>query len=241
MSGNRRHRRAARPVRRRGRLVVAGCAAALIVLVGGAVAWASGIGRHGADAHAAAAVNSPMNTPRGSERDAVPIACDSLSASIADKLAPGADRSAAVVDQSDRHSECDWGLYGADRSRQLSVELRAVPGGAGTSATAAAIRTFTAEWRSDQAGDDLADGTKVRDSRGVSGVGEQAYAVYCVDTADGIGAAVANVRLANVLVTVHYSGGDDRQSGGVPLSSHAATDGALLAARDIVTKLESHS
>ena len=47
--------------------------------------------------------------------------------------------------------------------------------------------------------------------------------------------------VANVLVTVHYSGGDDRQSGGVPLSSRAATDGALLAARDIVAKLESHS
>ena len=242
MSGNRRHRRAARPARRRGRLVAAGCAAVLIVLVGGAVAWASGIGRgHGADAHTAAAVNSPMNTPRGSERDVVPSACDALSAAIADELAPGADRSAVVVDQSDQHSECDWGLYGADRSRQLSVELRAVPSGAGTSATVAAIRTFTAEWRSDQAGDDLADGTKVRDSRGVSGVGEQAYAVYSLDAADGIGAAVANVRLANVLVTVHYSGGDDRQSGGVPLSSRAATDGALLAARDIVAKLQSHS
>jgi hypothetical protein len=215
----------------------------LVALVCGAVAWVAGVGRggHPTDSRPAFAENSPMSAQHGSERDAVPSVCDTLSASVAGKLAPGADRDATVADQSDQHSECDWGLYASDRSRQLSVELRAIAGGGGASATAAAIRTFTSEWRSDRAGDDLADGTKVRESRVVSGVGEQAYAVYSLDTADRIGAAVANVRLANVLITVHYSGGDDRQAGGVPLSSRTATDGALLAARDIVSKLESHS
>lgn len=240
MSG---HRRAARPARRRGRLVVAGFGAVLVALVCGAVAWVAGIGHDGrpVDSHSAFAENSPMSTLHGSERDAVPSACDTLSADVAGKLAPGADRNAPVAGRSDQDSECDWGLYAPDRSRQLSVELRAVAGGGGRSATAAAVSTFTGEWQSDRAGGDLTDGTKVRDSRDVSGVGEQAYVVYSVDTADGIGAAVANVRLANVLVTVHYSGGDDRQAGGVPLSSRVATDGALQAARDIVSKLESHS
>lgn len=241
MSGHRRAARRAR--RRRGRLVAAGFAAVLVALVCGAVTWASGVGRGGPPAETQSAVvdNSPMSTLHGSERDAVPSACDTLSASVAGRLAPGADRSAPVANQSDQDSECDWGLYGADRRRQLSVELRVISAGGGTSATAAATRTFTGEWNSDRAGKNLANGTKVRDSRGVSGVGEQAYTVYSVDGGARIGAAVANVRLANVLITVHYSGGDDLQAGGVPLSSRTASDGALLAARDIVSKLESHS
>ena len=51
----------------------------------------------------------------------------------------------------------------------------------------------------------------------MTGVGEQAYVVYTVDADDEIGEAVANARLANVLVTVHYSGGDDRDRAGRPL------------------------
>jgi hypothetical protein len=182
-----------------------------------------------------------MNALQGSERDVVPSACDTLSPSVAGKLAPGADRNETVANQSDRHSECAWGLYGSARSRQLNVELRAIPGGSGRSATDAAVRTFNDEWHSDRDGKGLADNAKVRDSREVTGAGEQAYTVYTVQATDGVGSAVANVRLANVLITVHYSGGDNRDAGGLPLSSSAATDGALLAARDIVSKLESHS
>lgn len=234
------HRRHAAPqAGHRGRLIAAGCAALLAVAALAVVVW--GVGRgHGHPAPARAAENSPMDSLQGSERDAVPSACDTLTPSVADRLAPGADRSATVANESDQHSECSWSLYGA-RSRQLNVELRVIDGGAGVSATTDATRTFAAEWTSDRAGKDLADSATVRDSRGVSGVGEQAYVVYTVDTGDGIGEAIANVRLANVLVTVHYSGGDQRDAGGVPLSSGAATDGALQAARDIVSKLESHS
>jgi hypothetical protein len=237
------HRHAVRPARRRGRLVVAGCAAVLVVAALGAVAWGSGIGRgtRAVPSRAASADNSPMNSLQGSERDVVPSACDTLSASVADKLAPGADRSATVANQSDEHSECSWGLYGADRSRQLNVELRAIGAAGGTSGTGVATRTFNDEWHSDRDGNDLADTAKVKDSRGVTGVGEQAYVVYTVDGDDGVGEAIANARLANVLITVHYSGGDERDAKGVPLSSGAATDGALLAARDVVSKLESHS
>jgi hypothetical protein len=237
-------RHAAPPSRRRGRLVAAGCAAVLAVAALAVVVWGViwGIGRGDArPAPARAAENSPMDSPQGSERDVVPSACDTLTPSVADRLAPGADRSATVANQSDQHSECSWSLYGSARSRQLNLELRVIGGDAGVSATSVATRTFADEWRSDRAGKDLADSATVRDSRGVSGVGEQAYVVYTVDPADGIGEAVANVRLANVMITVHYSGGDQLDTKGVPLSSGAATDGALLAARDIASKLESHS
>ncbi|MCW2946974.1 MAG: hypothetical protein JWR24_3691 [Actinoallomurus sp.] len=190
----------------------------------------------------AGAAESPMSSLRGSERDAVPDACETLSAGIADTLAPGADRSEmSHATQSDQHSECAWSLYGSTRSRQLTVELRVIGAQNGTSATDLAIRTLRGEWQSDREGKDLADTAKVRDSRGVTGVGEEAYVVYTVDGNDEIGEAVANARLANVLVTVHYSGGDNRDTSGSPLSSGAATDGALSAARDIVSKLESHS
>ncbi|WP_329250772.1 hypothetical protein OG417_05775 [Actinoallomurus sp. NBC_01490] len=239
MSGR---RRAVRPARRRGRLVAAACAAVSVVGVSGAVAWFT-VGRdhaHQPRSRDASAESSPMSTGQGSERDAVPSACDTLSKSVADELAPGADRSATVATQSDEHSECAWSRYGS-RTRQLSVELRAIAAGGGTSATDAAIRTFSDEWRADRDGKDLADGVKVRDSRGVSGVGEQAYVVYTVEAGAAIGEAVANARLANVLITVHYSGGDHLNAAGSPLSSKSAGDGALEAARDIVSKLESHS
>ncbi|GLY76668.1 hypothetical protein [Actinoallomurus iriomotensis] len=239
MSGR---RRAARPARRRGRLVAAACAAAFVLVVSGAVAWVSLGGDHAHQPRSrdAGAESSPMSTGRGSDRDAVPSACDTLSKSVADKLAPGADRSATLANQSDEHSECAWSLYGS-RTRQLSVELRALAATGGTSATDTAIRTFSTEWQADRGGKDLSDGVKVRDSRGVSGVGEQAYVVYTVDASAAIGEAVANARLANVLITVHYSGGDHLNAAGTPLSSHTASDGALGAARDIVSKLESHS
>jgi hypothetical protein len=223
--------------------VIAACAV-LFVAAAVTVAWAA-LG-HGQAAHVprsreAVAADSPMSSLQGSERDAVPSACDTLSPGIADALTPGADRSATVATQSDQHSECSWSVFGADRSRQLTVELRAVAAAGGTSATRIATNTFDGEWRSDRDGDDLAETVKVKDSRGVSGVGEQAYVVYTVDSKDTIGEAVANARLANVLITVHYSGGDHLQTDGAPLSSGAASDGALRAARDIVSKLESHS
>jgi hypothetical protein len=237
------HRHAARPPRHWGGLVAAGSVAVVVAAVVGGAAWVSGVGRGepSARTRVLGADNSPMNAQHGSERDAVPNACDTVSTSVADKLAPGADRSNTVANQSDQHSECSWGLYRSAHSRQLNVELRAITGADGASATDTAVNTFTSEWHSDRNGEDLADSAKVHDSRGISGVGEQAYVVYTVDNTDGVGEAIANVRLANVLITVHYSGGDDRAAKGVPLSSKDASDGALLAARDIVAKLESHS
>lgn len=241
MSG-RRH--AARPVRHRGRAVFAGCVAVLVVAVCAAtVAYAFHARQRSASGSSggANAENSPMSSLHGSERDTVPDACQTLTPAVADRLAPGADRSAmSHGDQTDQHTECAWSLFGSVRSRQLTVELRAVAADGKTPAADVATRTFQSEWQSDREGKDLADTAKVKDSRGVTGVGEQAYVVYTVDAADEIGEAVANARLSNVLVTVHYSGGDDRDAAGRPLPSSAATDGALSAARDIISKLESH-
>ncbi len=243
MSG---HRRAARPVRRRGRVWAAGGALAVVAaicVIATALAFRAGRSDSETPSAAAAGVqNSPMNSGEGPERDAVPDACTTLSPAIAASLAPGADRTEmSQAAQSDTHSECAWSDYGVTSSRQLTVELRAIAAQGATSATGVAVQTFADEWQADRRGRDLADTASVRDSRGVSGVGEQAYVVYTVDTHDQIGEAVANARLANVLVTVHYSGGDDRDTKGRPLSSSAATNGALSAARDIIAKLESHS
>ena len=239
-------RHATRPVRHRGRAVFAGCVAVLVVAVFVTVAaFAFREGRDGASPaprRAVVAADSPMSAAHGSERDVVPAACDTLSASIAARLAPDADRSAiAHTTESDRHSECAWGLYRSVRSRQLSVELRAVQASGGGSATDAAITTFQSEWQSDRAGKNLAASVKVSDKRGVSGVGEQAYVVYTTDGTNEIGEAIANARIANVLVTVHYSGRDDHSVSGLPMPTRTATDGALSAARDVISKLESHT
>lgn len=240
MSGR---RRAPRPAGRRRRvwavagvltLVVAVCAVAALTLL------RPGKARTTADRAGTGPQSSPMSAPDGSERDIVPDACTVLSQEVTGRLTPGAERTGMDQGtQSDRHSECAWSIYGNDR-RQLTVELRALNGDGTGSATQVATRTFGEEWGFDRAGRDLADTVKVRDSRGVSGVGEQAYIVYTVD-GDQIGNAVANARLANVLVTVHFSGSDDKDGDITPISSSDATNGALSAARDVISKLQSQS
>ncbi len=245
MSG-RRH--AVRQVRHRRRAVFSGCVALLVVMVAVMVAVVAirdhrGVTSSQAPRRAVVAANSPMSSAQGSERDFVPDACGTLSDSISARLAPGADRSEiAHSKEADRHSECAWGLYRSSvRTRQLSVELRAIASSGGISATDAAVTTFQNEWQSDRDGKNLTTSVKVRDKRGVTGVGEQAYVVYTSDGTNEIGEAVANARLANVLVTVHYSGRDSHDVDGVPLPSHVATDGALSAARDVISKLESQT
>src|SRR4051794_18846433 len=218
MSGR---RRAEGPDGRRRAVVVTGVVVAVSAACAVAVVLALGPGKGRPQASSSSITgtdDSPMNALQGSERDAVPDACATLSADIADSLAPGADRSATThAAHPDQDSECTWSVFGATRSRQLNVELRAIGAEGPTSATNVAIRTFNEEYRSDRSGKDLADTATVKDSRGVSGVGEQAYVVYTVDR-ENVGTAVANVRLSNVLVTVRYSGGDDRDAKGSPLS-----------------------
>jgi hypothetical protein len=214
-------------------LVVAVCAVAAVAFLG------TGKARPEAAKDRTGLQSSPMSAPNGSERDVVPDACMALGQKVADQLTPGAQRTESQATQSDQHSECAWSVYGNSR-RQLTVELRALTAAGGASATSVATTTFAQEWESDRAGKDLADTVKVRDSRGVSGVGEQAYVVYTVDN-DEIGDAVANARLGNVLVTVHFSGGDGKGGGSQPISSSAASNGALSAARDVISKLQSQS
>jgi hypothetical protein len=240
MSGRRRAPR--RTGRRRGVWVAAGALALLVAVcaVAALTLLRPGDARSGAAKQTAGPQDSPMTAPDGSERDIVPDACTTLSQKIADRLTPGAERTEmSQATQSDQHSECAWSIYGSKR-RQLTVELRALAADGAETASTVATQTFAREWTSDRAGKDLADTGKVRDSRTVGGVGEQAYVVYTVDHGE-LGDAVANARLANVLVTVHYSGGDDANGRVKPLSSSDATDGALSAARDVISKLQSRS
>lgn len=177
-----------------------------------------------------------MSSAQGNERDIVPDACETLTPGIAAKLVPGADRSSMADDgQADQHSECAWSAFG-ENHRQLTIEIRALTRQGATSATDVAVRTLKSEMQSDRAGKNLADTAQVRAGRNVSGVGEQAYVVYTVDGGQEVGEAIANARLANILVTVHFSGGQDE-----PISYAVARDGALSAARDIIAKVESHS
>ncbi|WP_460336656.1 hypothetical protein [Actinoallomurus acanthiterrae] len=242
MSG---HRRAPRPAGRSRRVWAVAGALAVVVAVGAVAAFAflrtGDNARHAASSkEGSGPQNSPMSAPGGNERDVVPDACTALSQKVADDLAPSADRTEMdQANQSDQHSECAWSLYG-DTGRQLTVELRAMSAQGKSNATAVAAQTFGAEWESDRTGKDLGDTVEVRDSRGVSGVGEQAYVVYTVDKGE-VGAAVANARLANVLVTVHYSGNDGQNDAAKPLPSSDATNGALSAARDVISKLQSQS
>ncbi|WP_433329273.1 hypothetical protein [Spirillospora sp. CA-294931] len=175
------------------------------------------------------------NTPLAkSDRTIVPDACELLSRQVADKLAPGADRTQADNYQSsDRQNQCVWGAYTGDRKRQLTVELRAVAAAAGQSAAGTASRTFQTERAADESGKALVSGQELTEKTRLSGVGEEGYAVYSLDEGQSSGEAVANVRVTNVLVTVHYSGGDKD----TPLAATAAMDGAVEAAKSVIEAL----
>ncbi|MFD0538003.1 hypothetical protein ACFQY7_33970 [Actinomadura luteofluorescens] len=126
-----------------------------------------------------------------------------------------------------------WGAYAGEKRRQLTIELRAIAAGAAASPTEAARKTFATERTADESGKALLAGQKLTDKIRLTGVGDEGYIVYSVDDNQGSGEAVGNVRVANVLVTVHYSGSDK----GDPLSSDAATGGATDVTKAVVTAL----
>ncbi|MFF5258842.1 hypothetical protein ACFY4C_07835 [Actinomadura viridis] len=178
-----------------------------------------------------AAESSPMSK---SERTIVPDSCELLDEGVAGKLAPGAARTQADNYQSSDHqNQCVWGAYTGDRKRQLTVELRAVEAAQGRSATDAARATFTSERGADESGKALLAGQELTDKAPLDGVGDEGYVVYSVDDGQGSGEAIANVRTGNVLVTIHYSGGNK----GEPLPSSDAMNGATEAAKSILEGL----
>jgi len=167
-------------------------------------------------------------TVSGKVYDTVPDACAIVSSTLARRLAPGADKASTDETDSARESACTWAKFGQGQNRQLSVELRAM---LGSDAAGQADRVFRAEWRADRtqrgAG---AKSASLRDT--LSGVGDAGYVTYGVDA--GVGAAIVNVRVTNVLVTVHYSRnvGDDNKS-----ARRAVVDGGLDVAKSVAERL----
>ncbi|TDE17936.1 hypothetical protein E1289_35315 [Actinomadura sp. 6K520] len=169
------------------------------------------------------------------ERSAVPNSCTIVGQDIIDRLAPGSERTEAETYQSsDRRNQCVWGAYTGKNKRQLTVELRAIEAARGQTATGTATATFTSERTADESGKSLLTGQTLTEKRRLDDVGDDGYLVYSVDKGQGSGEAIGNVRLGNVLITIHYSGGND----GDPLSSGAATDGALEVARAVIQGLD---
>ncbi|MFI6522364.1 hypothetical protein ACIBF1_42925 [Spirillospora sp. NPDC050679] len=237
-SGSGSHRRVERE-RRTGRrlgLILAGVATGAGVCVLAAVAILSNVGV-GGERDAGQIVGSgaaESSAPAKSERSVVPDACELVGADLAGKLAPKADRTQADNYQSnERQNQCVWGAYIGDRKRQLTLELRAIAGAAEQSPTDAARRTFGSERRDDESGKALLAGQELTDKAKPADLGEESYVVYSVDKSQGSGEAIANVRVSNVLVTVHYSGSNH----GDPLSADDAMDGSVEAARAAVKQL----
>jgi hypothetical protein len=212
--------------------IVAGigvCVLAVVVILGGV--GASGDKDGGDIVGSGAAESSP--TAKG-ERALVPDSCEIVGQDLVDRLAPGSERTQADNYQSnERQNQCVWGAYAGDTKRQLTVELRAIAGSADETPTGTATKTFTSERAADESGKALLPGQKLTDKIRLKDVGDDGYIVYSVDGKQGAGEAVGNVRLANVLITIHYSGSDD----GDPLSSKAATDGTTEVAKAVVEAL----
>lgn len=165
------------------------------------------------------------------ERTAVPEACSALPKKVADRLVPGAHVTQNdPFEADDQVSQCTWGSY-RGKSRQLTVQLRAIGGEAGEAGSAIAARQLQSERRADEAGEGLRNGQKVISKQAVEGIGDEGYAVYSrvADIGEGHGEGIVNIRAGNILVTVHYAGSDGRRT---PLAASAAIGGATNAAKE---------
>ncbi|WP_131732697.1 hypothetical protein [Actinomadura formosensis] len=168
------------------------------------------------------------------ERTLVPDSCTIVGQGLIDRLAPGSERTQADNYQgNDQQNQCVWGAYTGDNKRQLTIELRTIAGSGGQTPTGTAVKTFMAERAADESGKALLSGQKLTEKIRLTGVGDDGYIVYSVDDKQGAGEAVGNVRLVNVLITIHYSGSNS----GDPLSSKAATGGATEVAKAVVEAL----
>ncbi|MEU9840110.1 hypothetical protein AB0C69_12910 [Actinomadura sp. NPDC048032] len=230
------HRARERRNGRRWAVVLGGVVAGVAVCGFAAFAVLAGVGASG-DKSAGQIVGSGAtdNSPTAKgERTAVPDSCTIVGDDLIKRLAPESERTEADNYQGgDQQNQCVWGAYAGERRRQLTIELRAIAAGGAASPTESARRTFAAERTADESGKALLAGQKLTDKIRLTGVGDEGYIVYSVDDNQGSGEAVGNVRVANVLVTVHYSGSDK----GDLLSSDAATGGATDVTKAVVTAL----
>ncbi|MDL4776228.1 hypothetical protein [Actinomadura xylanilytica] len=219
---------------RRWAIILGGVAAGAGACALAAFAILSGVGASGERGSGQIMGGAAESSPMSSERSLVPDACE-VADKVAGELAPGADRNQGDNYQgNDRQSQCVWGAYTGDRKRQLNVELRAIEGTPEQSPTDAARRSFEAERKADESGKALLAGQELTDKTRLTDLGDEGYVVYSVDKGQGAGEAVANARVVNVLVTVHYAG----SNGSSPLGASDAMDGAVEAVRDVAGALE---
>ncbi|WP_103937883.1 hypothetical protein [Thermomonospora echinospora] len=224
-----------RPPRRRLAAVLLGAAAGVAACI---LAVFLVLGMNEGDKDTGGIANSGATTgedaPGSGERTIVPDACQTVSDDLAAELAPDADRTQSDTYQaSDRQNQCVWGAYTGKHKRVLTVELRAIAGTGGRTGADTAGQTFQTEREADESGKSLLAGHKLTEKRDVQDVGDEAYVIYAVDSAQDSGEAIVNARLGNVLVTVHYSGTDD----GKELGADPAIDGATDVAKEAITAL----
>ncbi|ROO91258.1 hypothetical protein EDD29_9011 [Actinocorallia herbida] len=159
-----------------------------------------------------------------------PDACSVL-ADAPEKLVPGGEPTPASATDTDTSVRCTWGDVGlGDDPRELSLELRSVPG---ADPVADAEGMFTEEHESDKSGDNLLPSQRLRDFDDLDEVGDQAYVLYFTETA--FSQAVVNARVGNVLVTVSYGGSKDDDT---PLDQGDCVDGATEAATKAIEAIK---
>ncbi|RAY15107.1 hypothetical protein DPM19_10275 [Actinomadura craniellae] len=201
---------------------VAACALAGFIVLTGAQDREGGGGQ-------VSASGSSAEAGAAGDRVVVPDTCTLISDDLSDRLVPGGDRTQGDAYQGgDSQNQCVWSNYTATKRRQLTVELRIVDGGATT-----AGQRFQTERQADESGKSLLDGQRVAARKAVDGVGDEGYAVYIVDEGRDNGEAIVNVRVRNVLVTIHFSGGGGKK----PIGEGTAFDGALDALQEAVKGL----
>jgi hypothetical protein len=69
-------------------------------------------------------------------------------------------------------------------------------------------------------------------------LGDEAYVTYSSDKTQGLGEAIVNVRIVNLILTIRYAGGDVPLTGkAAPLPKGRTTSAATTVARQAVTAL----
>ncbi|TDC74832.1 hypothetical protein E1285_42500 [Actinomadura sp. 7K507] len=222
---------------RRWSIILGAAAAAVCVCALAAFVVLNGVGASGEEDGGrvvGSGAGESTQTNKG-ERSAVPDSCTIVGQDVIDRLAPNSERNEADNYQgSDRQNQCVWGAYAGESKRQLTLELRAIAAGSGQTAIATATGMFTAERTADESGKSLLAGQELTDKQRLDDLGDEGYIVYSVDDGQGAGEAIGNVRLGNVLITIHYSGSND----GDPLSADAASNGAIEVARAAIQGLD---
>jgi len=169
-------------------------------------------------------------SPQVSLVDVVVDACDAGS-SVGSKLVPGGDQIANVAGSSDTESSCQWGKYEQAKPRALTITIRSIQG---ANPVELAKGQFGEEWAADKTGDTLSAGQHLKDKTTLENVGEQGYALYF--TQSDLAESIVNVQISNVLITVHYGGGQGQGHAVMPRGE--AVDGAVEAAKATIEALE---